>query len=202
MVRRSSRARRRPPPTTDKITVWTIQKAEYYQPGQALTCDECYDSSYAEAYQWMVAEMKRRIGPPPHPGAFPIWVWLQYDGAQKPRPDLRESGWFERGTRCVRLECRVDPNALLPSEFELWHYVLNKWYLPSSRAESQAAKDHCRWDSTPEGRSRIEASWHRIFDLDWTAEGIKRPREECCIQGTLWQLMPEDVMHRQEFVAR
>ena len=84
---------------------------------------------------------------------------------------------------------------MLRSDFELWHYVLNGWYLPRSRADERD------FDARPD-RRRIAPSWGRIFDLDWSNRRYVAAREAKSIQGTIWELRPEDVRRSVHFTAR
>jgi hypothetical protein len=76
---------------------------------------------------------------------------------------------------CCRGSGDVAANAALLSDFELWHYVLNYWYLPGSQVsadefERTLATRHVRSprdlpSSETVPRDRVTASWQRIFDL-------------------------------------
>ena len=39
-------------------------------------------------YDWLVAQMKKRIGPPPEGVKYPVWAWYRWSLTKK-RPDLR-----------------------------------------------------------------------------------------------------------------
>ena len=54
------------------------------------------------------------------------------------KPDLRSSGHLLKGERGVRIEFRVSDRLILLSDFDLWHYVLNYWYLPESQKDDEA----------------------------------------------------------------
>ena len=68
---------------------------------------------------------------------MPIWVWWQW-WADRRRPDLRASGFLPKGVRGIRVECRVKEDQVLLSDFELWHYILNYWYLPKSEKSGES----------------------------------------------------------------
>ena len=46
---------------------------------------------------------------------------------------LAVCGHLPKGERGVRLELQVADDRVLLSDFDLWHYVLNYWYLPETR---------------------------------------------------------------------
>ena len=70
---------------------------------------------------------------------MPIWAWYQWEGSRR-KPDLRASGYLPKGEPGVRLELRVADDRVLLSDFDLWHYVLNYWYLPKSEKAGEALR--------------------------------------------------------------
>ena len=148
---------------------------------------------------------------------MPIWVWQQWENRARRRPDLRAAGHLPKGTRGVRVEIQVQDNCVLLSDFDLWHYVLNYWYLPRTENEGEAFERRlaraglspvgCNHGNPPHSarfRREIEKSWERIFDLSWTDAGhrIVFPLKKRSIQGTVWELLLTDVVEIKEFTAR
>jgi len=90
-------------------------------------------------YTWMAGQMERRLKiPRPNKKAMPIWAWYQWEGASRCKPDLRAAGYLPRGEQGVRIELKVADDCVLLSDFDLWHYVLNYWYLPESEKDGRA----------------------------------------------------------------
>lgn len=181
------------------MRVWTIQTIDV---AEALASGVAWRAhgdrtapSWRHAYRWMRGQMQQRIGPPRFDGQAQVWVWQQWRGRARARPDLRSSGHLPRRTDGVRIELELAPERLLLSDFELWHYVLNGWYLPRS------ASDERRHESCADRRV-IEASWHRIFDLSWSDPRYTPPLAKKSVQGVLWELRPTDVRRVDRFVAR
>ena len=56
----------------------------------------------------------------------------------------------------------------------------------------------------PDTGRRSKRSWGRIFDLTWTDpdHAIVSPTKDRSIQGTMWELLLEDVVDATEFTAR
>lgn len=168
------------------------------------------------AYDWLATRMEAMIGGRPSPRALPLWAWQQYDGAARPRPDLRSSGHLPRGTRGIRIEFEIDDSAVVLSDFMDWHFVLNGWYVSDSEEEDDAfdASVAKKWHSggcwkpnfPPRHRRRIEASWEKIFDLDRACddEDWRGPsgRDERDIQATFWSIDIGMVRRADEFTAR
>ena len=181
------------------MRVWTIQTPDVLDclgAGKPWRADArgC-DSSWAPAYRWMAAQMESRLGAPGTAGLMPVWLWCTWRGAARARPDLRARGHLPSGTVGVRLELEIDERRLLQSDFDLWHYALNGWYLPDSLADER------RFDAHPEP-GKIPASWQRIFDADWSNRRYRVSRVDRSIQAVTWELRPQDLHHATRFVAR
>jgi hypothetical protein len=181
------------------MRAWTIQTAEVYaalSSGQVWRAlHEPAEAGGVPAYRWMTKVMRDRLGPPHSPRQLPVWVWCQWRGIAWAKPDLRARGHLPTGTRGVRIELEVDESRVLRSDFELWHYVLNGWYLPGSLADERD------FDRRPD-RRRIEPSWQRIFDLGWRNSRYTAAYAAKSIQGVTWELRPGDVRGTTTFNAR
>jgi Domain of unknown function (DUF3841) len=181
------------------MRVWTIQTAAVLS---ALSAGKVWrafnvpaEPAWAPAYQWMAQAMRQRLGSPDTRAQMPIWVWCQWRGATRARPDLRARGHLPAGTPGVRIELELDESRVLRSDFELWHYVLNGWYLPGSLADER------EFDERPD-RHRIVPSWQRIFDLGWRNRRYTAAHTAKSIQGVTWELRPGDVRDATDFMAR
>ncbi len=168
-------------------------------------------------YLWMAEQMERRLKVPrPGKNAMPIWAWYQWEG-KRCKPDLRSGGHLPKGQPGVRLELQVADDRVLLSDFDLWHYVLNYWYLPASEKDCEAfekklVKAHLSFykynhqHPLPHAQYRqaIEKSWERIFDVGWADRRhfIAVPKNKKSIQATLWEILLTDVVRAKEFTAR
>lgn len=192
------------------MKVWTIQTYPawaHFQNTGVLRADAAFiEPTFLEAYRWLVKQMMRCLGPAPLAVAFPIWVWYQWGNAHKRRPDLRHAAHLPRGECGVLLECECPIDSVLLSDFVLWHYVLNNWYLPTDEADEQAFDGHYSSPSVPaeERQQQKTDSWQRIFDLEWSdpKEEYAVRRDKKSIQGTLWELPLSQVQSAKLFVAR
>ena len=75
------------------MILWTIQPIEVYELIQRTGVYHCdYEKSdmeyWQEQYNWLVQEMKERVGEPPKGVSYPVWAWYMWEGARK-KPDLR-----------------------------------------------------------------------------------------------------------------
>lgn len=199
------------------MILWTIQTEQAWREFKTSgvlrsTSDRIMEESFASPYEWIVRQMKERIGPPPIPQAYPVWAWLQWENARRAKPDLRAAGHLRKGERGVRIEFECLDSAVLLSDFELWHYVLNYWYLPKSKAEgdkfeAQLGKQGLSFFKTKplpnrKYHEKIVASWDKIFDLDWTEDELASPKSEKSIQATIWEVTAEQVNGYKHFESR
>ncbi len=156
--------------------------------------------------------MCERLGPPPSSACFPLWAWFQWEGTDRRRPDLRCAGHLPPGEIGVLVEFHADASEALLSDFELWHYVLNYQYLPSTM------EDSARFDAVLEAlgsrtpsevairnrsfHSDLRESWTRIFDMHWSQPDIASHFTQKAIQATLWSLSRDRVRDFTVFRAR
>jgi hypothetical protein len=148
----------------------------------------------------MAGEMKMRISPPPRGVRHPAWAWFQYENEQHRRPDLRRAGHLPAGTHGILIEFSAPVRAVLLSDFDLWHYVLNRWYLPSNSRDYRRI-DKLAYEDLPTGQE-MERSWSRVFDLEWSLKDVATPRSMKNIQATVWEVPVASVRSVRAFQAR
>ena len=192
--------RREHDPDEPTIDLWSFQNPGFLDTIQedgivhGRHLDDLQDDSFVAPYLWMLGQMEKRL--PRHRGHPPIWAYTHCD-------DLRTArwSWYTGGVWMLRLHLRVPVSAVLVSEYDAWHMVLNDWpHL--TRAEDEA------WDLTAEGmvdrgeaRSSFAArklldhqrkevfwkSWERIFDTDFHLQDPdwfgKDNTYQACIDG-------------------
>ena len=186
-----------------KIKLWTIQHIEAYhclkETGILCANEEylfCQDD-LRFAYDWMVEQMRIKIGPPPVGVGYPIWAWYQWEGERK-RRDLRFSGYAKRGTPMVQIEFEVEDRCILLSDFDGWHFVLNHSYL----ADNEEDFDSFYASKAENAQDQIRASWDKIFDLERYVPDWDCPKDEMSVQATLWQVHISQVKKVEFFNAK
>lgn len=199
------------------MILWTIQAIPAWEKLQKcgvlrLTNPDYLEETFLSAYRWMADQMKIRLRFKPSREMFPLWAWSQWEGEARRKPDLRSTGHLPKGNQGVRIEFEHPDDAVLLSDFELWHYALNYWYLPSSVADGEAFEAELAeqglsfYESKPlpacAYHRRIQKSWERIFDLNWWEEDLVSPPAEKSIQGTFWELRLNQVKDAKFFTAR
>ncbi len=196
------------------MKLWTIQTEKAWRSLNKRGYLRCRRSDanrdFLPAYEWMISQMSAHIGRPANGISVPLWAWYQYNTEKHRRPDLRRSAHLARGTRGYRIEFTIPPDQVLLSDFDLWHYVLNYWYLPLSEDDDDAfsARNgllHCSWSNPPRNKhvdTEIRSSWHKIFNLDWSDEYVAHAKADKSIQATFWQLDLPWITNVDEFIAR
>jgi len=195
------------------MVLWTIQRPpawrEMQMTGYIRGSAERVPPEWIHAYDWMRGQMTRRIGPPPEPDGQPVWCWRWYNGQRAAKPDLRFSGHLGKGEKGVRIEFECEPGALLLSDFEDWHAVLNRSYLAASPADDNAfdaelkarGLDYGSSLADPEIAGRIRRSWNRVFALNRHVPDWKPPPGERFVQACLWEVRLDQVRDTTDFVS-
>ena len=131
---------------------------------------------------------------------------------------MREGGHAKRGAKIVQLTIEIDDRAVLLSDFDLYHYPLNNWYLPLNenddlRFEKQHESLGYSWQdlsdysiqtySMQQLRNEIVASWDRIFLLGEEDDGwLFGKNDNKSIQATFWELRLDQVIKAEVFLAK
>lgn len=180
------------------VPVWTVQAIAAHD--AALTMGayraspkhlENGDFCNPEAYEFMVTELEKRVGPCPtdvqeswieRGGAGtpkPVWVWLQ-------PPYVPAAACC--GQRNILVEAEVRREDVLGSQFQAYDHVLNDFPLAISEAEDEEL-DALKTSAPETWMQRKIDSWQRIFEVDWQGETYSLARgDEATLQGVLWQL--------------
>jgi hypothetical protein len=98
-------------------------------------------------------------------------------------------GWTAKGTPIVLLTVDVPEHAVLLSDFDYWHVVLNDGDLifPDSETAVYSEKEK-------------QKSWEKIFDIEHCYDG--EIDEYPTTQATLWEIRQEWVQKVEYFISR
>lgn len=193
------------------MRIWTIQTQAAWD---ALKSDgvlrarlEHQSSDWPDAYAWMRDQMIRRIGEPPLLDAAPLWGWHRWRNEGQPRPDLRSIRhyWHPPGPY-VLIECDLPDNAVVLSDFDAWHLVLNNRYVSISEEDDDAYEFEARrYHAMPdEGalaalRENFYKSWDRIIDMDALTEPYWHGDQKRSVQACFWQIEAAQVRSVRPF---
>ena len=167
-------------------TTWQLLEAEGLLSCPINRADD--DPMFQQAYEWMKLAMIGAGIRPPAQGLSPWWCWIRR-GIDSRRPYIEDLGGLKDP---VVLQMSIPAQDVVPSCFDLWHYVLNHWYVYSSEADERDF-DHAQ-DSTEKGTPaeglleiRLRESWLAVFDLERTIPDHGR-FETKSFQGCFWTL--------------
>lgn len=186
-----------------KETLWTIQDEaayEVFQETGVLRANPnhlLFDGELLHAYDWMAAQMHRRIGAAPDGVQYPVWAWYQWEGKRK-RMDLRKSGYANRGTPMVQITLEADIKDFLLSDFDAWHIVLNQHYM----ADNEQDWDTFYANGGDHRTDEIVKSWEKIFDLTRCTSGWDYAPDRQTVQATLWEIHISQVKKVEHFIAK
>lgn len=192
------------------MILWTIQPIsvlkELYDKG-IFICNPNLshyirdEQNFKESYDWLIDKMETHIGKRPKNVIYPIWAWHTRN-YKRSKPDLRESGYAERGEECVLIEFKKPPNQVMLSDFDSWHFVLNNWYIGNAKNIAEYKKEE-NWFSrqSPSEQNKLKKeSWNKIFDI--TPIETEWERRGDFIQATFWELNSEEVISYRIFKAK
>lgn len=115
---------------------------------------------------------------------------------------MRNIGLGNKGEKSVCIEVEVPDNQVVLTDFDVWHFVLNKWYFDDSYSEEEWEKLHAKYDRLDRDvKEKVKIqSWQKVFDISpFQNEWCQRGRY---IQATFWVLYLKDVKDVRFFTAR
>ena len=188
------------------MILWTIQPERVfrliYKRG-VYRCDLSKSGmkDFAGQYDWLVAQMKKRICPPPKGVKYPVWAWYRWRRTKK-RPDLRGIRWWwgQKGDKFYRLEIDIPNSEVLLSDFDGWAWqVLNSWILTDTEQEYDELHKIYDTLSAEDKKNFLAKNWERIFNIShfengWTNRGNT-------IQATFWELRRENIRSFTQFIT-
>lgn len=70
------------------MILWTIQPEKVYQSileNGVYRCDFSRSpmKDWKAQYDWLAAQMTKRLGKPPAGVSYPVWAWYQWEGVRK-----------------------------------------------------------------------------------------------------------------------
>ena len=151
-------------------------------------------------YDWLVRQMKQRIGPPPEQVTYPVWALYQQDGKHR-KPDLRRERWAFGcdGERFACIEIEIPDRDVLLSDFDAWCMLLSDFLISDTEQEGCCLEAQYEALSPSEKRRMKEKNRERVFDLSPLNNGWARRGYE--IQATFWELRLEQVRDVRFFRA-
>lgn len=188
------------------MILWTIQPVFIYEEimekGFYKADGRKIDKFFKPSYRWLCNEMIEKIGPPPKNVSYPVWAWHTRNFKRK-KPDLRSSEYGNRGEKLVCMEIDIPDDKVLLTDFDAWHFVLNKWHLDTDCWDEEKWEENEKWLnslSQSDKEKEIIKSWQGIYNLSpketsWNCRGK-------WIQATFWILKKEYIKKTYFFTCR
>lgn len=190
------------------MKLWTTQTLEVYNHLIKTGIHHCDETKIDDfevweiAYDWLSAQMSKRIGKSPIGVKYPVWFWYKWNGQNK-KPDLRARRSFgTKGQKMVILEAEIPEDKVLLSDFDSWHFVLNNSHTYFSACNEYEYNKLDKWLnslSEEERHKEIIKSWDSIFDI--TPYKNDFCRNGYFIQGTAWELKAENIVKATPFTC-
>ncbi len=185
------------------MLLWTMKPIEMWNELKETGVYHCDAGKFSMPefrlhYDWLVEQMKKRIGAPPTGVELPVWAWYMKDGKRK-KPDLRSERWaYGPGDEdYVCIEVDVDESRVLLSDFDAWSVILCDGLLSASEQEDEVLETQYEKLSEAEQIKFKRENWERVFDISpcdngWINQGS-------WVQATFWELWLEDVRNVRFF---
>ncbi len=186
------------------MKLWTVRAAAELESARwPLRADaRLVDPYMRPAYRWMAGELRKKVRPP-RGVKLPLWAWVA-------RPDLRTAAHLPAGARGALLELEIPRAQVLISDFERFHAVLNRHYLPRGQADDErferaaARASAGAWPFDRRLRAMVEKSWRRIFSQAASMRDARYwgPPALAPLQAVFWELPRDAVRSSKYFSAR
>lgn len=198
----------------EKLRLWTIQPLSVYEELCSKGEFIVFDSEFAKAdpkhlygYEWLIKQMRQRIGESHYPNQYPIWAWFQYENFKQNKPDMRKCS-LPKDEKHVRLTIELAKKNVLLSDFDEWHNVFSYQIpvigspdflksVPEDDLPYLGYSDDLFPDLPAKHQNLIESTWPNIFDLN-----IGKSWHSKRIQATFWTLKLSDVKKVEYFTGR
>lgn len=198
---------------SEKLTLWTIQPLHIYEElvkkGEIAVFESELansDPKHLYGYEWLINQMKERIGMSPQPNQYPFWAWFQYRNFKQNRPDMR-SYRLPKNEKNVRLTLEMNRKDVLLSDMELWENVAFHQIpvigdadflrtIPDEDLPYLGYSDDLFPDLSEKHQNMIKSTWPNIFNLN-IGESWHTKR----IQATFWTLKLGDVKKVEYFTG-
>jgi hypothetical protein len=179
------------------MKLWTIQPESVYQDvmSSGVYRCECLNSAvdaHKEQYEWLMGQMKDRVGDPPDGTLQPIWAWYTSNG-ERAKPDLRRQRWSHgnAGEKYVCMEVEIPEEQVVLLDFISWKIILLDGILSDTKEES------CRLEKEYESLDKESSkemkwkNWERALDI--TSKNMSRLDSGGSVQAVFWELKEEQI---------
>jgi len=183
------------------MRLWTVQpvsaldeieKTGFFRCQREKSFNLAKRDSLEKPYQWLMARMRERIGPPPEGVAYPVWAWHTWE-FQRRAPDPDSAAFLKRTEDKALLTLEIPDAQVVLTDFDAWQLVLQGVYVADARTDAAfaALEDHLDALSPEELARETEASWHNVFLVDPVDDPLLTRGKY--VQATFWQIRRENL---------
>lgn len=153
--------------------------------------DDEEDRKWKYAYEWMIARMSERV--PNFSGDYPMWAWTKRP-CTKPKKHRKGS---------IRLTVLVPRERIVFSDYDLWHGVLNQWFISETEREWDIFNKEWPHDNLDGFLDHIRPSWDRCLEFKAstskeTTEWIG-PYHSCHVQACIDRFYWNEIVDVRRF---
>lgn len=181
------------------MKLWTIQHINVWNKIKgkgSYKCDKrfiCF-SDFKEPYAWMISEAKNQVEGWTEDRA--VWFWTK-------KPDLRTHKTIMDPTRPdkelhVLIEIEVDPKEVLFTDFDLWHLVLGKSYVPKNDKDWDRFEKSLPRKHKFSGFHKLPKKFQKEIERSWKRSVVKPDHKEMT-QAIKQDIKKEEVVSTREF---
>lgn len=186
------------------MKLYTIQPEfklnELNNTGILKSGDNIMDDYFLDSYAWLENKMHFWLPKPEVECLHPVWAWYRYRGKRK--PDLRYSGYSNKGDTLFRIEFDIEDDKVLLSDFSDWHLILN--------ANDEDKKlEHCilplDWHSKEDIEEAVKEGWIVSNDkliYNWNNIILDANSNKKDIQATVWYIKQEQIKDIVKFNSK
>ena len=179
---------------SDDILLYTIQPQVVWdtlrKEGAVRVDSWRTDPDFVAAYHWLKLQMKKRVRG--YRGGDLFWAWVE-------KPPFEEYYHYGKpGEPMVCLELLIPECRALVSDFYLWHFVLNEWYLSTDEMEFERFGRRNISSSLRRERSK---SWEKVFDLTLAERYPEWLGGDVCAQATFEYFCRREVKSVEYFAS-
>ena len=159
----------------------------------------CYEG-IERSYSWIENKMRILLPKPEIKCIHPVWSWYVKDN--KSKPDLRQSGYTEKGKPAYRIEFEVPDEEVLLTCFDYWHLVLNA-------TDDDLALGKTIFEKSDFDEEYIQElladNWNlngEYVEYNWDNMILAKNSTKRDIQATVWCIKDTQIKKVDKFIAR
>ena len=181
------------------MRLWTLKSQQVFdhiiKEGEYI-CDDAKSTMLQEfrarrAYDWLVQEMKERIGMPPEGVTYPVWAYLK-------KPDLSKEFNTEAPRNMVCIELEIDEKDVLITNHCGWSVCcLNSSPYITGETDEEFDKNYDAFEALPckeQEKVKFE-SWKKlILPIDYSGPIFT--------QATFWKFEVSQIVSYEKYVEK